>query len=250
MNKIVLTVAFAALLTGAAAAEAADGKMPPMHPDRPTHEMMEAKLADRLKLSKEQYQAMQDRRKADQVKIRDLMDQMKEIRIQMNEIRKSNMEAFESILTPEQKAEFEKIKEEGKARHMERKRMRHGMKPDPMSENRNMPPAVEKKPEAVDVSTPAEDPVKDADTVPTAGASSAPVPEEVLTGPENKNGFEDEENAEDRPPLNTWTKPISPDTTGKIHDREAGMIIEPEDEADESDVPIAPATPNEEQQTK
>ena len=29
MNKIVLTVAFAALLTGAAAAEAADGKMPP-----------------------------------------------------------------------------------------------------------------------------------------------------------------------------------------------------------------------------
>ena len=75
MNKIVLTVAFAALLTGAAAAEAADGKMPPMRPDRPTHEMMEAKLADRLNLSKEQYLAMQDRRKADQVKIRDLMDQ-------------------------------------------------------------------------------------------------------------------------------------------------------------------------------
>ena len=164
MNKIILPVAFAALLTGAAATEAADGKMPPMRPDRPTHEMMEAKLADRLNLSKEQYLAMQDRRKADQVKIRDLMDQMKEIRIQMNEIRKSNMEAFESILTPEQKAEFEKIKAEGKARHMERKRMRHGMKPDPMSENRDMPPAIEKKPEAVDVSTPAEDPVKDDDT--------------------------------------------------------------------------------------
>lgn len=86
-----------------------------MASDRPIHEMMEAKLADRLNLSKEQYLAMQDRRKADQVKIRDLMDQMKEIRIQMNEIRKSNMEAFESILTPEQKAEFEKIKAEGKA---------------------------------------------------------------------------------------------------------------------------------------
>ena len=185
MNKIVLTVAFAALLTGAAAAEAADGKMPPMRPDRPTHEMMEAKLADRLKLSKEQYQAMQDRRKADQVKIRDLMDQMKEIRIQMNEIRKSNMEAFESILTPEQN------KEEGKACHMERKRMRHGMKPDPMSENRNMPPAVEKKPEAVDVSTPAEDPVKDADTVPTAGASSAP--QDISTKPTSQNGYEDNE---------------------------------------------------------
>lgn len=184
MNKIVLTVAFAALLTGAAAAEAADGKMPPMRPDRPTHEMMEAKLADRLNLSKEQYLAMQDRRKADQVKIRDLMDQM-------NEIRKSNMEAFESILTPEQKAEFEKIKAEGKARHMERKRMRHGMKPDPMSENRDMPPAVEKKPEAVDVSTPAEDPVKDADTVPTVGASSAP--QDISTKPTSQNGYEDNE---------------------------------------------------------
>lgn len=184
MNKIVLTVAFAALLTGAAAAEAADGKMPPMRPDRPTHEMMEAKLADRLNLSKEQYLAMQDRRKADQVKIRDLMDQM-------NEIRKSNMEAFESILTPEQKAEFEKIKAEGKARHMERKRMRHGMKPDPMSENRNMPPAVEKKPEAVNVSTPAEDPVKDADTVPTVGASSAP--QDISTKPTSQNGYEDNE---------------------------------------------------------
>lgn len=184
MNKIVLTVAFAALLTGAAAAEAADGKMPPMRPDRPTHEMMEAKLADRLNLSKEQYLAMQDRRKADQVKIRDLMDQM-------NEIRKSNMEAFESILTPEQKAEFEKIKAEGKARHMERKRMRHGMKPDPMSENRNMPPAVEKKSEAVNVSTPAEDPVKDADTVPTVGASSAP--QDISTKPTSQNGYEDNE---------------------------------------------------------
>ena len=191
MNKIVLTVAFAALLTGAAAAEAHDGKMPPMRPDRPTHEMMEAKLADRLNLSKEQYLAMQDRRKADQVKIRDLMDQMKEIRIQMNEIRKSNMEAFESILTPEQKAEFEKIKAEGKARHMERKRMRHGMKPDPMSENRNMPPAVEKKSEAVNVSTPAEDPVKDADTVPTVGASSAP--QDISTKPTSQNGYEDNE---------------------------------------------------------
>ena len=191
MNKIILTVAFAALLTGAAATEAADGKMPPMRPDRPTHEMMEAKLADRLNLSKEQYLAMQDRRKADQVKIRDLMDQMKEIRIQMNEIRKSNMEAFESILTPEQKAEFEKIKAEGKARHMERKRMRHGMKPDPMSENRDMPPAIEKKPEAVDVSTPAEDPVKDDDTVPTVGASSAP--QDISTKPTSQNGYEDNE---------------------------------------------------------
>lgn len=184
MNKIILTVAFAALLTGAAATEAADGKMPPMRPDRPTHEMMEAKLADRLNLSKEQYLAMQDRRKADQVKIRDLMDQM-------NEIRKSNMEAFESILTPEQKAEFEKIKAEGKARHMERKRMRHGMKPDPMSENRDMPPAIEKKPEAVDVSTPAEDPVKDDDTVPTVGASSAP--QDISTKPTSQNGYEDNE---------------------------------------------------------
>lgn len=153
--------------------------------------MMEAKLADRLNLSKEQYLAMQDRRKADQVKIRDLMDQMKEIRIQMNEIRKSNMEAFESILTPEQKAEFEKIKAEGKARHMERKRMRHGMKPDPMSENRDMPPAIEKKSEAVNVSTPAEDPVKDADTVPTVGASSAP--QDISTKPTSQNGYEDNE---------------------------------------------------------
>ena len=69
--------------------------------------------------------------------------------------------------------------------------MRHGMKPDPMSENRDMPPAVEKKPEAVNVSTPAEDPVKVADTVPTVGASSAP--QDISTKPTSQNGYEDNE---------------------------------------------------------
>ena len=69
--------------------------------------------------------------------------------------------------------------------------MRHGMKPDPMSENRDMPPAIEKKPEAVDVSTPAEDPVKDDDTVPTVGASSAP--QDISTKPTSQNGYEDNE---------------------------------------------------------
>lgn len=192
MNKKLLTLTFAALLAGTAVANAAaDKARPPLRPDRPSPEMMEAKLADRLNLSSEQIQAMQDRRKSDQLKIKDLMDQMKELRTQMNEIRKSNMEAFESILNPEQKAEFEKIKAEKKARRMERKKMHH---------NRLDMPAME----------------KDMNMAPS---DVAPTPVE-------------ETMSEDRPPLNTWTKPVSPDTTGTIHDREPGMVIEPEDDED------------------
>ncbi len=199
MNKKLLTLTFAALLAGTAVANAAADKgRPPLRPDRPSPEMMEAKLADRLNLSSDQILAMQDRRKSDQLKIKDLMDQMKELRTQMNEIRKSNMEAFESILNPEQKAEFEKIKAEKKARHMERKKMHH---------NRPDMPAMEKD---MDMAP--------SDVVPTPAGETP---------------------SEDRPPLNTRIKPISPDTIRTIQDKEPGMVIEPED--DEEDMPGAVA---------
>ena len=108
----------------------------------------------------------------------------------MNEIRKSNMEAFESILNPEQKAEFEKIKAEKKARHMERKKMHH---------NRPDMPAMEKD---MDMAP--------SDVVPTPAGET---PSEV--------------------------KPISPDTTGTIQDKEPRMAVESED--DEEDTPGAVA---------
>lgn len=133
-----LAVTAAVLLAGTAIARAADdvpqaviperpaaadplpNKGP--RPDRPDPKMMEQKLADRLKLTDEQRKAVQERRQADREQLKPLFDQMKDIRTKIDEIRRSNMEAFEAILTPEQKAEFDKIKAERKAHHMERKK--------------------------------------------------------------------------------------------------------------------------------
>ena len=62
-------------------------------------------LAKRLNLSEEQ------KNKADVIRARG-REEMKKLHQKMQEIRQSNMEEFEKILTPEQKEEFEKIKSE------------------------------------------------------------------------------------------------------------------------------------------
>ena len=141
MNKKFFTLALAALLISVSSADAAP-KPGPMEPKHPTPEMMEIKLIEQLKLTPEQYNTIQERRKADQEKIKPLMEKMKELRQQMNEIRKANMKAFEEILTPEQKAEFDRIKAERKARHEERMR-RH---PRPGMNRGHLPPEHMKRP--------------------------------------------------------------------------------------------------------
>ncbi len=120
MNKTLLAIACCALLTVAVDADAAAEKMP-----MPTSEQatMKDKLLNRLKLSPEQHSFILQRRQADRIKLKDLANQIQEIRIQMKEIKKANVAAFESILTAEQKAEFAKIKAEEKARYLKRKKM-------------------------------------------------------------------------------------------------------------------------------
>ena len=63
-----------------------------------------------------------------------LMEQMKELREKMDNMRKENMKAFEEILTPEQKETFAKIKTERKAKFkkMMKKHHHHPMPPLPM----------------------------------------------------------------------------------------------------------------------
>ncbi len=127
MKNKFLTIACAAMLVTAASANAAENELMPLR-DRPTPEMMEARLADRLQLNNDQRKVIRERREQDQVEMRQLMEKMKEIRNEMNRIRQANMEAFEAQLTPEQKVEFDKIKAERKAHHMERmgkRKMRH-----------------------------------------------------------------------------------------------------------------------------
>ena len=96
--------------------DAAEPRKPEMRPDRPSPKMIEQKIADRLNLTPEQRKAVEEQRKADREKLKPLFEQMKEIRKQMGEIRKANMEAFQNILTPEQKAEFDKMMAERKAK--------------------------------------------------------------------------------------------------------------------------------------
>lgn len=172
MNKKIFTLALATFLIGISAAEAAP-KPRPMEPKRPSPEMMEIKLIEQLKLTPEQYNTIQERRKADQEKIKPLMEKMKELHQQMNEIRKANMKAFEEILTPEQKAEFDKIKAERKARHEERMR-KH---PRPGMNRGHLPPEHMKRPPLPEHHLAA--PAPEDAPVPMPEDMLAPMPEEA-----------------------------------------------------------------------
>ncbi len=117
MKKIYLSVLCGtALLCGAANVQA---KPEHMERPRPEHvQRMEKNLAEKLKLT--------DAQKVQAEKIRkDGRAEMKKMHEKMQELRKANMAAFEEILTPEQKAEFEKIKAEHKTGKM---KGRHGPK--------------------------------------------------------------------------------------------------------------------------
>lgn len=83
------------------------------------HQKMQNKIAEDLGLTAEQQEqakAIHEKGKAD---IEPLMKEMKALREKMDAKRRANMEEFEKILTPEQKAKFEELK--NKAPH-------HGMK--------------------------------------------------------------------------------------------------------------------------
>lgn len=129
MNKTYLTLLFAGMLccNTALARPHDNGMMPPPPPEHSEqdmekhHEKMENKLADDLKLTDEQRAQAKEMRQEARKKIKPLMKEMKGIRQKMDKIRKENMEAFEKILTPEQKAQFDKIKAERKAQRPQKR---------------------------------------------------------------------------------------------------------------------------------
>lgn len=128
MKKWLYSVCAAAIMLGAAGAYAQEKKpVPPA--ERPHHEQrmeqMEDKLAQELGLTAEQQVQAKKIHQEGRKKVKPLMDEMKDIRKKMDELRQENMKEFEAILTPDQKAKFEKIKAE---RHEKWKQMKDKMK--------------------------------------------------------------------------------------------------------------------------
>ena len=163
----------AALSPAKVVTDAAEPRKPEMRPDRPSPKMIEQKIADRLNLTPEQRKAVEEQRKADREKLKPLFEQMKEIRKQMGEIRKANMEAFQNILTPEQKAEFYKMMAERKAKGPHKFGPRH---PAPVAgepnNRRDMPAGIASNVEVVEEAT------RDADMTIEVSGASAPIPDE------------------------------------------------------------------------
>lgn len=163
----------AALSPAKVVTDAAEPRKPEMRPDRPSPKMIEQKIADRLNLTPEQRKAVEEQRKADREKLKPLFEQMKEIRKQMGEIRKANMEAFQNILTPEQKAEFDKMMAERKAKGPHKFGPRH---PAPVAgepnNRRDMPAGIASNVEVVEEAT------RDADMTIEVSGALAPIPDE------------------------------------------------------------------------
>ena len=84
---------------------------------KPVFEKMKAKHEE-IKAVKESSLSQEEKEK----KITALKKDMRELKKQARDIRNENTKEFEAILTPEQKAEFEKIKQEAKERHMQMKK--------------------------------------------------------------------------------------------------------------------------------
>ena len=83
----------------------------------PDPEKMAEKLAGELGLSESQREQAKAINKKGMEEVKPLMDQMRDIRKKMDELRKENMKEFESILTPEQKTKFDAFKEKMHPKH-------------------------------------------------------------------------------------------------------------------------------------
>ncbi len=88
------------------------------------------RFAQELGLSEEQKAEAKKIREEGREKVGPLMEEMKQLRQKMDELRKQNMEEFEKILTPEQKSKLEQIKAEKKAMFEKRMAERKAAKKD------------------------------------------------------------------------------------------------------------------------
>ena len=137
MKKLCLTLLCATALTYGANMVSAqeDNTMPPPPPHHAQqmekhHEKMHNKLAAELNLTDEQKAKAKEMRQSAREKMKPILDEMKKLRTQLDTIRKDNMKEFEDILTPEQKATFEKIKASRKAK-FEKMMRKHHHRPQP-----------------------------------------------------------------------------------------------------------------------
>ncbi|MBQ7659924.1 MAG: Spy/CpxP family protein refolding chaperone [Alphaproteobacteria bacterium] len=89
---------------------------------------MMGKIAKDLDLTDEQQQQAKQIREEGRKEIEPLMNEMKELRKKMDAKRRANMEEFEKILTPEQKAKFEEMKKNAPKPHFDKM---HGKKGHP-----------------------------------------------------------------------------------------------------------------------
>ncbi len=86
---------------------------------KPVFEKMKAKHEE-IKTVKESNLSQEEKAK----KLAVLKKDMRELKKEAREIRNENTKEFEAILTPEQKAEFEKIKQEARDRHIKMKKQK------------------------------------------------------------------------------------------------------------------------------
>lgn len=127
MKRLLLTAVCVSLLSVNVNALAKDSHHKDAEPARREMAMRED-LAKKLNLTDEQKEQADKIREEGRKKMEPLMKEKKELRKKMDKLRKENMEDFEEILTPEQKAEFAKIKEEHRTRDGKGEKMHKGEK--------------------------------------------------------------------------------------------------------------------------
>ena len=127
MNKFILSALLTSTIMFSGTLKAAENDMtvpPPAHEhvemgkafkgfDKDFHEKMAKKMATDLNMTEEQQAQAKKIREDGRIKIKPLMDQMKDLREKIDTERRANMEEFEKILTPEQKKKFDEMKEKG-----------------------------------------------------------------------------------------------------------------------------------------
>ncbi len=91
------------------------------------HQKMAEKLADDLNLTDEQRQKAKEINENGRKEMEPMMEEMKNIREKMDTKRQENMQEFEKILTPEQKAKFDNMKKEHQEKWQDRQRGREDM---------------------------------------------------------------------------------------------------------------------------
>ena len=150
MKKILLSAVCVSVLTFGAlvvgAQEGADSRPLPPPPHEMNlqehHEKMSQKLAEDLGLSDEQKSQADKIREEGRKKMEPLMKEKKILHQKMDAVRKSNMEDFEKILTPEQRQKFSEIKAKHKAHAPKFGHRKHdlpkGQRPDVEPKNESM----------------------------------------------------------------------------------------------------------------